>query len=158
MEMARLSRCYVALVVPNRRNYGFPARRLYHWRTGEPWPYGDTSVMAPSRAQGLLERTGLRIISVDWLDVPWWPDIIDPVVWLRAMIPGASRLLPRDQRDGGEYCWRPDALPYFDPAAHTDLHRRIHRLGWIERCLPALLQIPFAHHFAVLAAQGKTDV
>ena len=153
-EMARLSRRYVALVVPNRRNYGFPARRLFHARTGLPWPYGDTAVMTPGAVRELLEQAGLRILETRWLDVPWWPDIIDPVAWLKAMIPGASRLLARNQRDGDRrdgYRWRPDDLPYFDQAAYADVHQRMRRLGWMERAWPSLLQIPFAHHFAVLA-------
>jgi hypothetical protein len=109
-EMARLSRRYVALVVPNRRNYGFPARRLYHRRTRLSWPYGNTAVMDPGTACGLLEEAGLR---------------------------------------------EPEALPYFDSVAHADLHRRMHRLGWLERACPVPLQVPFAHHFAVLAVVDR---
>ena len=148
-EMIRLSRRYVALMVPNRRNYGFPARRLYHHRTGLPWTYGDTTVMTPGAVRSLLEQAGLRVLEARWLDVPWWPDIIDPVAWLKAMIPGASRLLSGDRRDG--YRWEPDGLPYFDPVAYADLHRWMRRLGWMERTWPGLFQMPFAHHFAVLA-------
>ncbi len=148
-DMARLSRRYVALVVPNRRNYGFPARRLYHRRTGLPWSYGDAAVMAPSAVRRLLEEAGLRVLETRWLDVPWWPDIIDPVAWLVAMVPGAARLLSSDRRDG--YRWEPDDLPYFDPTAYADVHQRMQRLGWMERVLPTWLQAPFAHHFAVLA-------
>ncbi len=153
-EMVRVSRRYVALVVPNRRNYGFPARRLYHRRTGQPWPYGDTAVMDPGTVRGLLERAGLRVLEVRWLDVAWWPDILDPAAWLTAMLPGiggllSGRLSLDDRRDG--YRWEAEKLPYFDPATYADLHRRMHRLGWMERRWPALLQMPFAHHFAVLA-------
>jgi len=155
-EMARLSRRYVALVVPNRRNYGFPARRLFHARTGLPWPYGNTTVMHPGAVRRLLEQAGLWVLETRWLDVPWWPDIIDPVAWLKAMIPGASRLLARNQRDGG-YRWEPEDLPYFDQAAYADLHRRMRRLSWMERTWPSLLQMPFAHHFAVLAVREDTS-
>jgi len=154
-EMARLSRRYVALVAPNRRNYGFPARRLYHHRTGLPWPYGDTAVMAPVTVRGLLEEAGLRVLEVRWLDVPWWPDILDPVAWLKAMIPGADRLLPQARGDG--YCWMVGDLPYFDSVAYSDLHRRMRRLGWMERLWPTLLQMPFAHRFAVLAVREDAD-
>jgi hypothetical protein len=148
-EMARLSCRYVALVVPNRRNYSFPARRLYHRRTRLSWPYGDTAVMNPGTVRGLLEEAGLQALETRWLDVPWWPDLLDPVAWLEAMVPIAGRLLAHSRRDG--YHWRPETLPYFDSVAHADLRRRMRRLGWLERARPALLQIPFAHHFAVLA-------
>jgi hypothetical protein len=150
-EMARLSRRYVALVVPNRRNYGFPARRLYHRRTRLSWPYGNTAVMDPGTACRLLEETGLRALEVRWLDVAWWPDLLDPVAWLAAMVPAAGRLLAHSRRDG--YRWEPEALPYFDSVAYADLHRRMCRLGWLERACPAPLRIPFAHHFAVLAVR-----
>ncbi len=149
-EMVRLSRRYVALVVPNRRNYGFPARRLFHARTGLPWPYGDTTVMDPGTVRTLLKQAGLRVLEIRWLDVPWWPDIIDPVAWLKAMIPGMGRSFSRARQDGG-YRWEPEGLPYFDPVAHADLHQRMHRLGWMERTWPSMLQMVFAHHFAVLA-------
>lgn len=149
-EMVRLSRRYVALVVPNRRNYGFPARRLYHHRTGLPWPYGDTKVMDPSAVRTLLKQAGLRVLEVRWLDVPWWPDIIDPAARLKAMIPEMGRLFSRAQGDGG-YHWEPECLSYFDPVAHADLHQRIERLSRMERTWPSLLQMIFAHHFAVLA-------
>jgi hypothetical protein len=160
-EMARLSRRYVALVTPNRRNYGFPARRLYHRRTGLPWTYGDTAVMTPRAVHELLRRAGLRILDTCWLDVPWWPDIIDPVAWLAAMVPGADKLLARHGRDGDRrdgYRWEAENLPYFDSVAYADVHRRMHRLGWMERTWPSLLQMPFAHHFAVLAVKdGSHD-
>jgi len=155
-EMTRLSRRYVALVVPNRRNYGFPARRLYHARTGLPWNYGDTAVMTPGAVRRLMEQAGLRVLEASWLDVPWWPDIIDPVAWLRAMIPGMGRLFSR-ARQGGGYRWETDDLPYFDQAAYADVHRRMWRLGWMERAWPSLLQMPFAHHFAVLAVREDAD-
>jgi hypothetical protein len=156
-EMTRLSRRYVALVVPNRRNYGFPARWLYHKRTGRPWIYGNTKVMHPSTVQELLTEVGLQSLETHWLDVPWWPDIIDPIAWLRAMIPGAGRVLSSDQQNGGGYQWKPNNLPYFDPATYPDVHRRMHRLGWMERRLPQLLQTPFAHHVAVLAVREGID-
>ncbi len=156
-ELVRLSRRYVALIVPNRRNYGFPARRLYHKRTDQPWVYGNTKVMHPRTVREILKSLGMQILETRWLDVPWWPDIIDPIAWLRAMIPGAGRVLSNDQQNGDGYRWEPNDLPYFDPAAYADVHRRMHRLGWMERRLPQLLQTPFAHHFAVLAAQEGTD-
>ncbi len=148
-EMARLSRRYVALVVPNRHNYGFPARRLYHRRTGIPWPYGDPAVMDPKTVRRLLETAGLRVIETCWLDVPWWPDIIDPIAWCQAMLPAARRLLPVTRRDG--YRWTPQNLPYFDPHTHAALHQRMQRLAWLERFCPPPLQTPFAHHLAILA-------
>jgi hypothetical protein len=159
-EMVRLSRRYVALMVPNRRNYGFPARRLYHFRTKNPWTYGDMAVMTPGAVQKLLQQAGLRVLDTRWLDVPWWPDIIDPVEWLVTMVPGAGRLLAGKQRDGERrdgYRWEPDALPYFDADTYADVHQRMHRLGWMERAWPSLLQMPFAHHFVVLAEREDAD-
>jgi hypothetical protein len=148
-EMARLSRRYVALVVPNRRNIGFPARWLYHRRTRTPWPYGNTAVMDPAAVRVLLEEVGLQVVEVCWLDVAPWPDILDPLAWLAAMVPGAGRFLPAERKDG--YRWGPEDLPYFDSVAYADLHRRMRRLAWLERHLPPRFQTPFAHHFAVWA-------
>jgi hypothetical protein len=154
-DMVRVSRRYVALVVPNRWNYGFPARRLYHRRTGLPWPYGDASVMDRHTVRNLLHEAGLRVLEMRWLDVPWWPDVIDLREWLAEMIPGVRRIISPEKTN--EYSWTPEYLPYFDPVTHADLHRRIHRLSWLEQIRPAALQIPFAHHFAVIAEKGDGD-
>jgi hypothetical protein len=82
------------------------------------------------------------------------------VDWLVTMVPGAGKLLARTQRNGDRrdgYRWEPDALPYFDADAYADIHQRMHRLGWMERTWPAFLQMPFAHHFAVLAVRKDVD-
>lgn len=151
-DMQRLSRRYVALVVPNRMNYGFPARRLYHWRTGEPWEYGNTDVMSPKFVKELLSKIGLNLIEMRWIDVAWWPDIIDPVAWLNAMVPGTGRLLSKSKSDG--YRWMPETLPYFDPG-QEELRKRMNALAFLERWpIPRRL---FAHHFAVLAEKNHAD-
>lgn len=155
-EMSRVSCRYVALIVPNRHNYGFPARRLYHRRTGLAWPYGDIAVMDPDTVKRLLKDAQLRVLEVRWVDVPWWPDIIDPVEWLRAMIPGAGRLRRASHTRNHNYCWTADTLPYFDPVGHADVHRRMHRLGFLERWGgPRWF---FAHHFAILAERNNATV
>lgn len=151
-EMCRLSRRYVALIVPNRMNYGFPARRLYHWRTGEPWEYGNTEVMSPKFVRKLLSEIGMNLIEMRWIDVAWWPDIIDPVAWLNAMVPGTGRLLSKSKSDG--YRWMPETLPYFDPAQDV-LHKRMDALAFLERW--PVPKRPFAHHFAVLAEKDHAD-
>jgi hypothetical protein len=158
-ELTRLSRRYVALVVPNRTNYGFPARRLYHRRTGEPWLYGETQVMSPKFVESMLQKNGLTLREWRWIDVAWWPDIIDPVAWLEAMAPGAGPLghwirqrftrntSDQDATVNGGYRWTPETLPYFDPAQDA-LRQRMEALAFLERW-----PIPkrwFAHHFAVL--------
>jgi hypothetical protein len=111
--------------------------------------------MDPSMVKELLEVVGLRILEVRWLDVAWWPDVIDPRAWLAAMVPGAERLLPEQSNNG--YAWTPEGLPYFDSTRYADLHRRMRRLSWLEQLHPTWLQTPFAHHFAVLVEKEGAD-
>ena len=60
-EMLRISRRYVLLFVPNRRNYGFWLHRLHHLVSGEAWDHGPTELLAPKPWQKLLEKRGLQV-------------------------------------------------------------------------------------------------
>jgi hypothetical protein len=115
--------------------------------------------MSPKFVESMLQKNGLTLREWRWIDVAWWPDIIDPVAWLEAMAPGAGRLghwiqqrftrntSDQDATVNGGYRWTPETLPYFDPAQDA-LRQRMEALAFLERW-----PIPkrwFAHHFAVL--------
>jgi hypothetical protein len=149
-EMARVARRYVLLGVPNRANYGFLARQISHWLTRAPWPYGDSSVMDRRAVARLLAAHGLRVVSTAFVDVPWWPDIIDIRQFALDLLPFLAGALP--QKGPPALCWGPEDLPYFAPERYAALHQRMRRLAFIERLPSERLRQPFAHHFMILAA------
>lgn len=86
-EMARCSRRFVLIFVPNRRNYGFPLHRLHHRITHQPWDHGDIGLMHPAAWRPLFTQTNLRILRTFHVDCPWWPDIVNPAELLADFIP-----------------------------------------------------------------------
>jgi hypothetical protein len=150
-EMARVSRRYVLLMVPSRHNYGFVARRVQHWLTKKPWPYGDIDIMDPARVAVLLAQADLQVLETEFVDVPWWPDIIDISEFISDLLPFLSTRL--EGKRPSSYCWEPDNLPYFDAEAYPEVHRRIERLSYIERSRVHWIKRLFAHHFGVLAVK-----
>ncbi len=147
-EMARCSRRLVLVFVPNRRNYGFPIRRLHHRLTARPWQSGDPRLMHPAPWKRLFPQAGLRLLRIFHVDCPWWPDIINPAEVLADFLPPLRRRL-RASGPESRARWEAETLPYYDPAAHPAVHRRMERLAFFER-LPFALQIPFAHHIGIL--------
>ncbi len=147
-EMARCSRRFVLVFVPNRRNYGFPLHRLHHRVAGEPWEHGDVAWMHPAPWKRLFEQIGLRKVRAFHVDCPWWPDIVNPAELLADFLPPLRHRL-RAAEPEQRARWEADSLPYYDPQAYPEIHRRMERLAFFER-LPFILQIPFAHHIGIL--------
>ncbi|RMF44713.1 MAG: methyltransferase domain-containing protein [Anaerolineae bacterium] len=147
-EMARCSARFVLVFVPNRRNYGFPLRRLHHKVTGTPWEYGDTRLMQPRIWKQMFAQAGLRIQRIFHVDCPWWPDIINPAALLGDLLPPLKNRL-RSASPEQRARWEAESLPYYNPRAYPDVHRQMQRLAFFEG-LPFALQIPFAHHIGIL--------
>ncbi len=60
-ELARVSRKYVLIFVPNRLNYAFWLHRMHHWVAKEPWDHGRIDLMHPRPWRGLFAKAGLRV-------------------------------------------------------------------------------------------------
>lgn len=148
-EMLRVSRHYVLIFVPNRRNYGFWLHRLHHRVTGEPWDHGPVELLAPKPWQRLLEEHGLKVHKPMWVDIPWWPDIVDINQMMADFFPFLKPLTNKDKPEN-RYCWDAEDLPYFDPWRYPEVHARMERLSFIENSrLPIVKQL-FAHHVGIL--------
>lgn len=149
-QMARASRRYVLVLVPNRQNYGFFLHRLQHRASGEAWDHGPTQLLAAAPFQMMFSEIGLRVRKIAWVDCPWWPDIVDFGALLTSFLPflggAADRLKPEHR-----LTWAADGLPYFEPEQYPQVHQRMHRLAFFENCRWRAVNQRFAHHVAVLA-------
>lgn len=152
-QMARASRRYVLVVVPNRKNYGFFLHRLQHRASGEDWDHGPLELLAAEPFQHKFAGLGLQVREVAWVDCPWWPDIVDFSAMLTSFLPFldgvAGRLKPENR-----LAWPADSLPYYEPEKYPQVHQHMRRLAVIERSRWTPLKQRFAHHVAVLAEKA----
>jgi hypothetical protein len=148
-EMLRVSRRYVLFFVPNRRNYGFWLHRLHHRVSGEPWDHGPVELLTPEPWQHLLHERGLRVHKPMWVDIPWWPDIVDIGQMMIDFFP-FLRPLADKSRPENRYCWQADDLPYYDPSRYPEVHARMERLSFIENSRLPIVKKFFAHHVGIL--------
>lgn len=149
-EMLRVSRRYVLLFVPNRRNYSFWLHRLHHRVAGDPWDHGPVNLLAPEPWQRRLKELGLRVHEPLWVDAPWWPDIVDPGQLIQDFFP-FLKSLARKAKPENRYSWDAENLPYFEPSRYPDVHAQMARLSFIENSRFLALRRRFAHHVGILA-------
>jgi hypothetical protein len=149
-EMLRVSRRYVLFFVPNRRNYSFWLHRLHHRVAEEPWDHGPVELLVPEPWQRRLEGWGLRVHEPMWVDVPWWPDIVDPGQLIQDFFP-FLKSLARKAKPDNRYVWDAENLPYFKPSQYPDIHAQMERLSFIENSRSLTLKRLFAHHVGILA-------
>jgi hypothetical protein len=151
-ELTRISSRYLFISVPNRSNYAFWLHRLHHRVAKDPWDHGRISWMHPTPWVRLFSEMGMNVEEVHWFDCPWWPDIVDPGQMIKDFLPFMKKLAAA-ARPENRLRWSYRELPYFCPAKHQDLHRRMEKLAFVEdsRILP--LKRRFAHHFGVLASK-----
>lgn len=149
-EMARVSRRYVLVFVPNARNYSFGLHRLHHRVAGQPWDHGTIGLMGPGPLRRLLEPLGLRPLETIYVDCPWWPDIVDFGQLIADFFPFLKGIAGRARPENRLY-WPAEALPYFEPERYPDIHRQLHRLAIFENSRFNAVKQIFAHHVGILA-------
>lgn len=152
-EMARVSRKYVLICLPNRFNYAFWLHRLHHRVAGQPWDHGSIDLMQSKPWLQMMRETGLHVRRIYWLDCPWWPDIVDPTEMIKDFFPFVKRFAGR-ARSENRYCWHYKELPYYRPATYSDVHQRMARLAYFENSSRTWLKRRFAHHIAIFAEKG----
>jgi len=151
-EMRRVSRRWVLIFVPNRRNYGFSLHRLHHRVANQPWDHGSPDLLQPAPWKRMAQRLGLQVQEVIHLDCPWWPDIIDLGEMLSDFFPFLRNTsISQRAKPTNRYCWEADSLPYYRPRDYPQVHRRLKRLGLFEDLEWEWLKARFAHHIGILA-------
>jgi SAM-dependent methyltransferase len=148
-EMARVSRKYVLVCVPNRHHYAFGLHRLHHRVARQPWDHGRVELMQPQPWLRMFAGLGLRVQEIFWLDCPWWPDIVDFGQLIADFIPPlrgfAGRVRPENRLR-----FPAQALPYYRPADYPEIHRQMSRLAFFENSRLTWLKQRFAHHVGIL--------
>ena len=151
-EMARVSRKYVLIFVPNRQNYAFWLHRLHHWVAKEPWDHGRIDLMHQAVWKPLFAKAGLKVRETFHVDCPWWPDIVDAGQLVRDFFPFLKGLARRAS-PANRYRWTPEELPYYNPEANPEVHARMNRLAFFENTKATWLKARFAHHVGVLGVK-----
>jgi hypothetical protein len=145
-----LSRRFVLIFVPNRKNYSFFLHRLHHRVAKQPWDHGAVELMSPGYWRKALSGFGFGRCETVWLDCPWWPDIVDFGQLIGDFFPflrhAARRAQPRNRM-----AWPWDGLPYYDPEKLRGIESRIERLAFFEKSRQTWIKKRFAHHVGVLA-------
>jgi hypothetical protein len=153
-EMIQASGRFVLIFVSNRAHYSYWLHRLQHRITGEKWEHGPPDLLRAGSWQRMLESQGLVVRETILVDVPWWPDIVNPWQLVRELSPLLSRLTDKTEPQN-RYKWECDDLPYFDPERYAQIHQRMERLAFIERSRWRWLKNRFAHYVGVLAEKRK---
>jgi hypothetical protein len=152
-EMARVCRTGVLICVPNRYNYSFGLHRLHHRVASDPWDHGDIGLMQSRRWKQYFKQLGFQDIKVDYVDCPWWPDIVDVSELIADFFPflgsTAEKVKPESR-----YLWKPDGLPYYDGEAFASVHQAMERLAYFEKTPVKFVKRLFAHHTAVWARKA----
>jgi SAM-dependent methyltransferase len=152
-EMARVSRKYVLIFVPNHMNYAFWLHRLHHWVANQPWDHGRIDLMHADPWHNLFAKAGIQVKQTFHVDCPWWPDIVDAGQLIRDFFPFLKGLARRAS-PANRYRWTPEELPYYQPEAHAEVHARMSRLGFFENTRATWLKQRFAHHVGVLGVKN----
>ena len=148
--MCGLSRRFVLIFVPNRRNYSFPLHRLHHRVAGQAWDHGEVGLMSPGFWRKVFAGFGYGKCETVWLDCPWWPDIVDFSQLIGDFLPFLRRVA-RGAQPQNRMAWLWDNLPYYDPEKLSGIDTRMERLAHFENTERTCIKKWFAHHVGVLA-------
>jgi hypothetical protein len=109
--------------------------------------------MAPVPWRRYFQELGLRVCRVDYVDCPWWPDIINPTQMLADFFPFLSKWAAHSGPEQ-RYRWEAHELPYFLPELYPDIHQKMEQLAFFEDSRPIQLKMRFAHHVGILAEKS----
>jgi hypothetical protein len=150
-QMARCSRKFLLLFVPNTRNYGFGIHRIYHRWEKEPWGHGDVKLMDVKKIAAWLGKMGFKPVRSLYVDVPWWPDIHTPIEEVAASFFPFLKPFIRKSRRLEVYKYGLDNFPYFQKDRREKLLRALSSHPNFECCRLGLLKLFFGHHRGILA-------
>jgi SAM-dependent methyltransferase len=140
LEMKRVSRCFVCVVIQNVYNYGSPIHWAYHLIRRRPWDHGYIRWMRLGGLARLFKACGLRILEKGCIDVPPWLDTFDMPI--RGEI---KKYMKQEDSEGWFWC----SLQSGDMQKLTD-NRVIQTLQMFESMLFFPFNYFFAHHFYII--------
>ncbi|NOZ48914.1 MAG: class I SAM-dependent methyltransferase [Chloroflexi bacterium] len=140
-ELARLSRRWVFVAMPNRLQVGYWMRkwlldRDFFATVDERWV--DIGLVRRT-----LESAGVKIVDSGVLDVPPWPDTVMPANEVLQRLGIRSKKLEA-QFTGEGWSW--STMAYY-LGQQPDLRARVLRYAWLDRArLPWQMKAVWAHH------------
>jgi hypothetical protein len=101
----------------------------------------------------LFDRLEANILEVQYLDCPWWPDIVNPAKMLQDFFP-FLKSFPGWVKSENRGRWDYTELPYYRPLVYPEIHQQMSRLAYFENSRLIWLKRLFAHHVCILASKG----
>ena len=131
-EMARVSKLWVMVIVPNCKNVGYPLHALINIVQRRKSQFGSRQWMAVAPVAQAMRSQGLEIVQSGPVDIPPWPgfDALSPV----------GKLVRRNTVEARD-----------DERTDEDVERMLHKLTFIEYApVPKLFKIPFSHQLYII--------
>lgn len=142
-EMARVAKGYVMIMNQNYRNWGTPVHKLYHNLADLEWDHGYVPLMSQEAIVAAMERVGLKVLEVGYIDTPPWMDTWD--MPLRGALKGVLGKL------GMTWEWKSNQKPVEEnKASGTGQEQMLKLFEWVEHNLPPWFARWQTHHFYVL--------
>jgi SAM-dependent methyltransferase len=142
-EMARVAKGYVMIMNQNYRNWGTPVHKLYHSLANLEWDHGYVPLMSSEAIVAAMERLGLKVLEVGYIDTPPWMDTWD--MPLRGALKGVLGRL------GMTWEWKSNQKPVEEnKASGTGQETMLRLFEWVEHNLPAWFARSQTHHYYVL--------
>ncbi len=140
-EMARVSRRWVFVAMPNRLQIGYWMRKWLLDR--DFFNTVDERWVNIGLIRSSLEAAGVRIVKTGVMDVPPWPDTVMPANEVLQRLGIRSKKL-ESQFTGDSWVW--STMAYY-LGQQPDLRQRVLRYAWLDRApLPWQLKAVWAHH------------
>ncbi|NOZ73297.1 MAG: class I SAM-dependent methyltransferase [Chloroflexi bacterium] len=140
-EMARVSRRWVFVAMPNRLQIGYWMRK---WLLDRPFfDTIDERWVNIGLIRQQLEAAGVKIIATGVIDVPPWPDTVMPANEVLQRLGIRSKKL-EEQFTGEGWSW--STMAYY-LGEQPDLRERVLKYAWLDRApLPWQVKAIWAHH------------
>ena len=156
---ARWARRGVLSCVPNKNVFLKMRARLWH---RDLFDRLNEDALDSGLTTAAAERAGYAAVDTGLFDIPPFPDTSVPLAKVvRSVLGRKKEAVIEDEPTEGVWAW--SILPFLK-GDQPDLDQRVHRIGLLERHLPAAIAPALAHHRYILfeplapVASGRSGV
>ncbi len=143
---ARWARRGVLSCVPNKNIFLKMRARLWH---KDLFDRLNEDALDSGVATAAAERAGYRAVDTGLFDIPPFPDTSVPLAKVVRAAMGRKKVEPSSTEEAAEGVWAWSILPFLK-GDQPDLDQRVHRIGLLERHMPAAIAPALAHHRYIL--------
>lgn len=143
---ARWARRGVLSCVPNKNVFLKMRARLWH---KDLFDRLNEDALDSGVATAAAERAGYMAVDTGLFDIPPFPDTSVPLAKVLRAAMGGKKEEPSSTEEAAEGVWAWSILPFLK-GDQPDLDQRVHRIGLLERHMPAAIAPALAHHRYIL--------